>query len=798
MTNRLLRAQKKVIYFLISALLAIALLSGIFFLYLIRNLPDVGAFDNRKVAQSSKIYDRTGAVLLYEIHGEEKRTIIPFSDIPDLVKQATIAIEDASFYKHSALDFKSVIRALLTNIKKGKISQGGSTITQQLAKKAFLSDERTFIRKFKEIILAFKLESKYSKDEILNLYLNQIPYGFNSYGIAAASQTYFGKLVKDLKLVEIVVLVSLPQAPSYYSPSGSHKDDLIARKDLVLEKMLSQKYISEDQYNQVKNDKLDFLPQTTEIKAPHFVFTVIDYLNSQYGEDFVRTAGLKVITTLDWDIQQLAEKAVYDGAKRNESLYEGKNAALVAQDAKTGQILAIVGSRDYFDTDIDGNFNVATQGLRQPGSAIKPFAYVTAFKKGYTPDTILLDLETEFDSTGDPEKSYKPGNFDETFRGPVTMKEALSQSINIPAVKTLYLAGMDNMLKTVHNFGITTLGERSRYGLSLVLGGGEVKLIDLVGAYSVFSQDGIKHKQTLILQVTDSTGKNLEFYSDSSQQVIDAQYPRMINNILSDKDLRRPLFQNSFNLTTFDNYEVALKTGTTNDYRDAWTLGYTPSFVVGVWAGNNDNSPMVKHGSSILAAVPIWSSFMSEALKKIPPGTFTKPDPVNADKPILRGEINPTGELHDILYYINKDDPQGEPPFDPTTDNQFKNWEDPIAKWISEHPLYSTSSQNSSLIISEATPLIIQINSPQTGTFINEPISINVKIKALNGVQKTDLYFNNVLVEQNYSYNITKQDKDYYFNAEFTPKNKEFQNLLKIKVIDYHGFIAEKEVILYK
>ncbi|MBI2603929.1 MAG: penicillin-binding protein [Candidatus Harrisonbacteria bacterium] len=769
------------------------------FFYITKDLPDPQTFDRRKVAQSSKIYDREGQTLLYEIHGEEKRTVIPFAEIPALAKQATIAIEDAHFYEHPAFDWKSLVRATLVNLKSGRVVQGGSTITQQLAKKAFLTDDRTLTRKIKELALALQLEKRYAKDEILNLYLNQIPYGANAYGIAAASETYFKKPVHELNLAEIAVLASLPKAPSYYSPWGAHKDALLKRKDTVLLRMAELGFIAPSDAEAAKKQLLAFAKQITEIAAPHFVIAVQDYLNEQYGEDYVRTAGLKVITTLDKRLQEIAERAVDEGAKRNEELYEGKNAALVAEDAGTGQILALVGSRDYFDAAIDGNFNVATQGLRQPGSAMKPFAYLTAFTKGYTPDTVLFDLETEFDTTGEEGKSYKPQNFDEQFRGPIRMKEALAQSINVPAVKTLYIAGIDDVLKTAHDFGIGTLTERSRYGLSLVLGGGEVKPVELVGAYATLAKEGVRRKQALILRIEDASGKVIEEWHDAPVRVMEPQYPRIINEILSDHELRRPLFQNSFALTVFPDQEVALKTGTTNDYRDAWALGYSPSFVVGVWAGNNDNTPMQKHGTSILAAVPIWNTFMREALQGRPTETFTRPEPVFAEKPALRGDVIINNQAHDILYYVYADDPTGPIPPYPDADNQYKNWEEPVQEWLKTHPieeLKKTLPQTASGSISAAA---LEVASPVNGAFISGPIAIDASIRARTPIERVELRLNGQMVGVTSAQLLTTAaDGTLAYRTQLAPINIELQNALNIKVVFTDGNTVEKEVILFR
>ncbi|MBI4193299.1 MAG: penicillin-binding protein, partial [Candidatus Colwellbacteria bacterium] len=391
-----MRTRMKKLRLLIAAIalgVFVATAAGASYVFsIVQTLPAHTLIENRQVAESTKIYDRTGEVLLYEIHGEEKRTIVPFDEIPDVVKEATIAVEDSGFYSHSAVDWTSVVRALIANVTHGGIVQGGSTITQQLAKKAFLSDERTFTRKVKELALAVKLEQTLTKDEILNLYLNQIPYCSNAYGIEAASQVFFEKSAADLTLNQAALLASLPKAPSYYSPWGEHRSELLARKDTALDRMVSVGFISAGEAEAAKATDLVFSgTPLSNIRAPHFVSAVQAYLTEQYGDDLVTTGGLTVTTTLDWDLQQLAEEVVREGAARNEGLYQGTNAALVAQDPATGQILAMVGSRDYFDAELDGNFNVVTQGLRQPGSAIKPLVYAAAFSEGYTPDTVVFE-----------------------------------------------------------------------------------------------------------------------------------------------------------------------------------------------------------------------------------------------------------------------------------------------------------------------------------------------------------------------------------------------------------------------
>lgn len=811
------------------------------FALILKDLPDPKQFENRQVAQSTKIFDRTGETLLYEIHGEEKRTTISYEEIPDYAKQATMVIEDKDFYTHNGFNIFSIIKGAIIEPLTGARdkARGGSTITQQLAKNAFLTSERTIIRKIKELIIAFELEKKYSKDEIFNLYLNQIPYGGNAYGIEAASKTFFEKSAKYLNLAEAALLASLPKAPSYYSPWGTHLNELLERKNLILEKMEESGYITDEEKKSAQKFEFTFAKQISSIKAPHFVLDVQEYLNEKYGEEFIRTAGLKVITTLDWNLQQAAEKAVFEGAERNKELYQGFNSALIAQDASTGQIIALVGSKNYFGSPepencepginckFEGNFNVATQGLRQPGSAMKPLAYVTAFKKGYSPDTVVFDVPTEFAANNpdcpliiDPLKTEKeedinkecfhPGNFDEKFRGPVKLRTALAQSINIPAVKTLYLAGINDTLKTASDFGISTLTERSRYGLSLVLGGGEVTLKDLVGAYSVFAQEGNKHKQSMILKITDSKGNTVEEYKDIATQVIDPQFPRLINDILTDVEERSGLFSSSLPLTVFSGHEVAMKTGTTNDYRDAWTIGYTPTLAVGVWAGNNNNEAMQKHGSSILAAVPIWNAFMKEALKTQPSISFNKPNPVLNQKAMLRGEYTANYKIgakiyphiHDILYYVDKNNPQGPQPSNPEKDSQFNNWEEPTLKWAGENILNFTQNYNYPLpaeaqseIETKTFKPQINIISPKNGDFIKmSAVPVQTNITGQFDISKIQLFFNEELKDEragNFGKEIT-----YQFNL--APLKIELQNSLKIKVSDSSGNEDVKEVILYK
>lgn len=790
---------------------ALIILAGsLWLISIFRSLPPPILMEERKVAESTRIYDRSGEVLLYEVHGDERRTIVPFEEIPEAVKQSTIAAEDANFYRHPAFDWKSIIRAGITDVLRREFAQGGSTITQQLAKNAFLSGERTFARKVRELILALQLERRFSKDEILNSYLNQIPYGADAYGIEAASQTYFGKTVGALSLPESAILSALIKAPSYYSPWGSNTEALFARKDRIIGQMVDLGFISEEEGEEAKRKKITFTKPSRGIKAPHFVMSVINYLNQRYGEELVRKGGLTIVTTLDWELQELAERAVSEGALRNEESYGGKNAALVAENPATGEILAHVGSRNYFDIENDGNFDVATQGLRQPGSAIKPFVYVTAFSEGYTPETIVFDLETEFSTDPRPEKSYKPSNYDGAFRGPITLRRALAQSVNVPAVKVLYLVGLGDALITAEKFGFKTLTERSRYGLSLVLGGGEVRLVDLVSAYSTFARDGERHEQAIILKVSNRE-KVFEAYADESRRAMDAQYVRMINDILSDREARVPIFGSTLDLPRFPDHQVAVKTGTSNDYRDAWAVGYTPSLVVGVWAGNNDNAPM-RGGESVRAAAPIWREFMNEVLARRAPESFPAyEETLVAEKPMLRGEyvVNYESEgktypqIHDLLFYVNKNDPQGEEPKNPDLDPQFKNWETSVSKWIETHvpnpdrvnqPLPPGSKLLGTGVVAFTPGVTISLTKPLNGAFVEGSFPIEAEIVSGSNLKRVEVSWNGNVLEVK----DANLGSSFSYQATLRPAAIELQNIFSITALDEEGKSQREEKILFK
>jgi len=545
------------------------------------------------------IYDNTGTQELYRLYDEENRIVVNHDAIPDSIRFATIATEDAYFYSHNGINPFSILRAFKVNLEQGQIQQGGSTITQQLARNLFLTRERTLGRKVREAFLAVKIDRHFSKDEILDLYLNAVPYGSNAYGIEAAAQTFFHKSAKDLTLDESALLAALPNAPTYFSPYHNHVDNLENRQKKILQKMFDLKYISSDELsNSLNTDTIAKIePYQQKIIAPHFVFYVLDELHKKYTDEELRTSGLRVVTTLDLDMQKEAEDSVRTGAEKNVRR-RASNAALVALDAKNGSVLAMVGSKDYFDESVDGNVNVTLQA-RQPGSAFKPFAYAKAFEEGFQPETPIWDRPVNFGPDGSG-KNYIPNNYDGRFHGLLSMRQALSMSLNVPAVQTLALAGVSNTIELAQRLGITTLTDPKRYGLALVLGGAEVRPIDMAHAFSVFSQEGVSHDIAPFKKITDRDGKEFVWQSEvTEKKVLDPEVARKINSILSDNKARTPIFGPNSPLAFPTGVQVAAKTGTTQNFRDAWTVGYTPSIAVAVWAGNNDNTPMAAGADGI-------------------------------------------------------------------------------------------------------------------------------------------------------------------------------------------------------
>jgi len=673
-------------YLAIGAVALFAL--GLFVLWVASlRIPALESIAERRVDGSTEIYDRTGEILLYDLSQDVRREAVTFEDISPHVKNATIAIEDKSFYSHRGFEFSAFMRAVLVNLSTLSFSQGGSTITQQVVKNSILTKDKTPTRKLKELILALKLEKVLSKEEILSLYLNEIPYGGTVYGIEEASQSFFAKSAKDLTIAEAAYLASLPKAPSFYSPYGPNRTALDERKNRTLTEMLNMGSITQEEYDQAVAEKVVFKERENarNIKAPHFVFFVMDTLKKTYGEDALEDSGWRIITTLDYSIQREAEALAKKYGAINKERYDGENNAIVVMDPKTGEILAMTGSRDYFDKEIDGNFNAAT-GFRQPGSTFKPFVYSVLFNKGYTADTILWDIPTQFSTACPPDNltsedpCYAPGNYDDKFRGPMTIRAALAQSVNIPAVEASYLAGVNNSVKLATDLGVESLTDPRSYGLSLVLGGGSVSLLDMTAAYGVFANDGLRNPHTPVRWIEDKKGNLIDKHNPFPVRVLSEQTSRMISDILSDNVARTPGF--GANSALYIPYrEVAVKTGTSNDYRDAWIVGYAPNLVIGAWVGNNDNSPMAKKVAGLIVS-PLWRELIDKVLPTFPAESFPKPDPEDPSqlKPVLKGVV---GEgPHSILHWVDKDDPRGPVPINPARDSQYSHWEYAVRRWV--------------------------------------------------------------------------------------------------------------------
>ncbi len=732
-------------------------------------LPDPAKLDSRIVAQSTKIYARDGITLLYEIHGEHKRTVLPYDQLPEQVKEATIAIEDKNFYNNPGISISGIFRSIWVDLTSGSKSQGGSTITQQFARNSILTREKSFIRKIKEIVLAIEINERYTKDQILALYLNEIPYGQNAYGIEAASQSYFGKRVGDLTLAETAYLAALPQAPSFYNPNGVNRSRLDNRKDVILDQMYQQGYISKEERDEAQAVKVTFSKIKDAILAPHFVLYVESLLAEKYGEQTLEEGGLQVVTTLDWNLQQIAEKAVTDGVARNEKSNRAENAGLVAIDPKTGQVLAMVGSRNYFDEEHDGQVNVTIQEL-QPGSSFKPYVYATAFKQGMSPATMLVDVKTNFGSYAG--RSYIPSNYNGQDYGLINMRKALAGSLNVPAVKTLSLVGVDNAITTAKDMGITSDINSDRCGLSLVLGGCEVKLIDHVAAMSVFATEGVKHEKTPIMKITDSRGQVLEEYTtNEGQQVLDPQIAYQIISVMTDNDARSFVFGPKSPLI-LPGRVVAAKTGTTQEWRDGWTLGYTPSLAAGVWVGNNDHSKMRAGADGVVVAAPIWNQFMREALKDTPAEIFPEPAGIQrilvdtisgklpteftpATKSEVFAQSNLPTSYDDVHIMVKVNKYNGKLANDQTPPDaveerlytsihserpEYPNWEAPVQAWAASHGYgYAPREQDDGSMPEgpiEEMPTTVSFITPTYGQSISS-LPMNVQVHISGAVPKS-------------------------------------------------------------
>lgn len=602
-----------------------------------QDLPNPKALANQEIAQTTKIYDRN-KTLLYQIYANQNRTIVPLSDIPRDFRNATIAIEDKNFYTTQGFDISAIVRSIIADIS-GKPLQGGSTITQQLIKARLLTPERTFERKIKEIVLSVWAEQIYSKDQILEMYFNQVPYGGTSWGAQSASQTYFGKEVKNLTLPESAFLAGLPQAPSIYSPYGESPNLWKNRQKEVLSQMVKSGFITKDEARKAESEKISFKPAHHIIKAPHFVMYIKDLLVEKYGLNMVERGGLNVVTSLDLKTQDMAQKIAVDEVEKAEYL-NFSNAAVLITNPKNGDILAMVGGKDYYEPN-GGNYNVTT-ALRQPGSTIKVITYSAALMNGYTAATTISDTPVSFASIGAP--AYSPLNYDGRFHGTITLRNALGNSINIPAVKTLNKIGIPTMVNLAKKMGITSWKEPENYGLALTLGSAEVKMTDMAEVYGALANKGKRVDLNPILKITNYQGAVIEEKKEiRGKKVLPEEIAFIISSVLSDNNARAMEFGLNSPLN-IKGHKVSVKTGTTDNKRDNWTIGYTPNLLTAVWVGNNDNSPMNPVlASGITGAAPIWNKIMGNLLK----GRLTKDEIYSPPSSIV---VKPCGGKNE--YFI--------------------------------------------------------------------------------------------------------------------------------------------------
>jgi len=798
---------KKLITFgIILVLVGIIFTVGVFAWYS-KDLPDPNKIIDRSIAQSTKIYDRTGEKILYDIHGNERRTLIDINELPEHVINATIAIEDKNFYNHGGISIWGIIRGQIVPRLRGQRAQGGSTLTQQFVKNAILTNERSLARKIKEWILSYQIEKKYSKREILSMYFNEIPYGSVAYGVESAANIYFDKSAKDLTIAESAILAALPQAPTYYSPYGSHKDELIGRQQYIIDLMAKQGHITEEDAELAKNEKVEFTKQRNSISAPHFVFYVREQLDAILGERFVEQAGLKVITTLDWEKQKIAENIIKEKTENYPEIYNANNAALLSLDVESGDILAMIGSRDFFDEEIDGQVNV-TLAERQPGSSIKPFIYTLAFKKGYQPETVLFDVETLFKTDSD---DYEPINYDLETHGPVSLRKALAGSLNIPAVKLMYLMGVEDSIKLLKDFGYTTIKEAKDYGLSLVLGGLEVKMIDHTNAFATLARKGIKKPTRSILRVEDADGNIIyEPEEEKGKRIIEENVIIKTNSILSDNNARSYIFGEN-NYLTLGERPVAAKTGTTNDFNDAWTIGFTPHIVTSIWIGNNDNEKMIEGAAGGALAAPIWKAYMQEATKNDPLTGFEGYEVDDSiEKAMLGGNMaqitkvkidTMTGllatdytppttleekifyKVHSILHYVDKNNPLGPVPSNPDSEPNYETWEEAVLKWVEEDAGQEvdtsdppTEYDNIHTLAKKPTLVINHPLSNQEITASN--MNIQTTAKAKNGnIDRVTYYIDNKFIG-------ASRSTPYQYNYNFSPLFHNGEHELKVIAFD--------------
>lgn len=802
------KALAFVAFFAFISIIAVSIFSGILLVVLARELPMPDRIV-RKEGFATKIYDRNEK-LIYDVFENQKRTPIQLYQVPKYLKDATVAIEDKDFYKHIGFDPRGYLRAVYYLIIKYRLT-GGSTLTQQLVKNVLLSSERTIKRKIKEFVLALEIESKYSKDQILQMYLNEAPYGGTTWGVEEASQTYFGKSVSELNLTQSAVLAALPQSPSRYSPFGQDPKAYIGRTTDVLRRMREDNYITpeEEKKSLQEIESLIFASQSGTLKAPHFVMYVKKELEDKYGEKAVELGGLRVTTSIDLDFQEKVQRNVAEEIAKVEKMHI-TNGAVIVMDPKTGEILAMVGSKNYDDPNYDGKYNVVT-AKRQPGSAIKPITYATALKKGYTASTLLMDTKTSF-PIGVNKPDYVPENYDGKEHGPLQVRFALGNSINIIAVKMLAMVGIKDMLATAYDMGLSTLEPTkenlSRFGLSVTLGGGEVRLLDLASAYSAFANGGLKIDPVAILKVTDKDGNVLEENRAlPGKRVLSSQEAFIISHILSDNSARLLTFSEN-NLLKIPERQVAVKTGTTNDKRDNWTVGWTPQVIVGTWVGNNDNSAMKQLVSGVSGAAPIWRRVIIDYLKDKQKEEFTVPEGIiSAEVDSLSGYRSHDGFPGRNEYFIQGTEPSSDDPVhvklkickgqgklatpvdiargeyeekeylifkendvysSPSTSSGIEDrWQKGIDEWVKKQPdeRYRPPTEYCNTM----DQIFVKFASPQDQAQVKSPFTVKIEPVLVNEVAKVSIYVNGELKKEltstPYELELTLPDGTYTIKA---------------------------------
>jgi 1A family penicillin-binding protein len=797
---------------------------GLLFAWYAKDLPRPDKV-RRTEGLSTVVLDRNGETL-YDIYEDQNRIPVKYEDIPNYLKLATVSVEDKDFFNHQGFSMSGFLRGMLACVTLRRC-QGGSTLTQQLVKNVLLSGERTLPRKMKEAVLSIQIERRYNKDEILQMYLNETPYGGTAVGVEAAAQYYFGKSVKDLTLVESAIIAGLPQSPSAYSPFTGEEKAYVWRTEQVLRRLREDGHITSTQETEAKKqlDSVQFAEGTDALRAPHFIAYIKELLVEKFGSKVVDAGGLKVTTTLDWKLQEQAQKIVKEEVEKAKNL-KVSNGAAVVMDPHTGEILSMVGSKDYTGTDSAGlKFNVAVQGKRQPGSSIKPITYAAAFKKGYTAATMLMDVETKYPSGDNKKTDYNPKNYDGKYRGPMQLRYALGNSINTIAVKVSALVGVKDALRVAYDMGLSTLeptqDNLSRIGLSMNLGGGEVTLLELTNAYSVFAEGGQRHEPVAILKVEDSKGKTLfEHKTLNPKRVLSAEVSYLISDILSDNDARKEVF-GARSLLVIPGHTVAVKTGTTDDKRDNWTMGYTSSVVVGAWVGNNDNSPMSPTlASGVTGAAPIWRRIILEALKDKKNEPFIRPGGIVemeidgfgggtvVDGQAKRSErfvagTEPTGPaaIYQNLKVSRKDNgklansveiAKGEydtkafiviSEQDPVSSDGKNRWQEGIDGWINSQS--DSKYKPPRETYSGGDEVGVSIKSPGNESRINSnTVEVKVEASSTNTIVRVELYVDDVKV---------KERTDKSFTETVTVSDGPYRKI-RARVVDDKGKSADSEI----